>query len=349
MNSNTHCSNEKNCDTGTIEENKETTIECRKKTKLNLQVSSNENKTSSESKMTRTDDPIQQTAVEPDSRGRNKVLFDITRSASQERKRPSCSKQDEDISRLISHVVGRACEGSVASDVSGLTDGEFFKTDDFSAPSSTNPSKNKTFRTVRAPEPPRVTPVASKLTDIQSETTATTSSTSSNGDKLGKKKRSVSFCEVKVRNYERILEINPSVTSGPAVGIGWNYSPDDDEIFSLENFEEVREFARCSSIDQLAIPRDEREHLLRAWGYTQREIACSVRSILRSKNQRKQTIQNLHASSMEEFVEKATRKMKHVLLLPLHKRKKAKQSYVYPSQVDSPTMRKTCLIHPSAA
>lgn len=349
MNNNTHCSNEKNNNAGTLEANKETTVESRKKTQLDLQLSSVDIKTSSESKMTETNDPI-----EPCSRGRNKVIFDVPSSDNQDRKRRSSSQQEEDISHLISHVVGRVCEGSVASDVSGLTDGEYFKTDDSSALSLSNSSKNKTFRTVRAPEPPRVSPGTTKLTDIQSETTATTSSTSSNGDKLNKnkKKRSVSFCEVQVRNYERILEVNPSVTSGPAVGIGWNYSPDDDEIFSLENFEEIREFARCSSTEQLALPRDKREYLLRAWGYTQREIAGSVRTILRSKNQRKQTIQNLHASSMEEFMENATRKMKHVLLP--HKRKKAKQFNASPSHLDYPTKNlespiKTCLIHPSAA
>ncbi len=349
MYSSTRCSNEKNYNTGILEANTETTVDCGLKTQLDFQLASDDIKTSSESKMTETNDPI-----ERDSRGHNKV----SGSTSQDRKGRPSSKQEEDISHLLSHVVGRACEGSVASDVSGLTDGEYFKTDDSYAPSASTPSKNKTYRTVRAPEPPRVFPGASKLTDIQSETTATTSSTRSNGDKLGqnKKKRSVSFCEVQVRNYERILEVNPSVTSGPAVGIGWNYSPDDDEIFSLENFEEIREFARCNSTDQLALPRDKREHLLRTWGYTQREIACSVRSILRSKNQRKQTIQNLHSSSMEEFVENATRKMKHALLLPLHKRKKAKQLFVYPSHLDSPTknlespvLKKTCLIHPSAA
>eukprot|EP00536_Pseudo-nitzschia_multiseries_P003979 jgi/Psemu1/186900/e_gw1.63.36.1 len=171
------------------------------------------------------------------------------------------------------------------------------------------------------------------------------------------KKRSVSFCEVQVRNYERILEVNPSVTSGPALGIGWNYYPEEDETFSLENFEGTREHARRHSMEDLALPRYERENILRSLGYSQKEIAGSVRTILRLKNQRKQTIHNLNVSYMEEFMESATRKMKRVLLFPLQNRKKVKDIYSYhrPStlstqkNLESSVLRKTSLDFTSAA
>ena len=312
----------------------------------NSPATSNGIKSNIKSKMTETHEPNQQSGA------RNKVLFDVP---PQERKRSSSSKPEEAISHII---VSRACEASVASDISALTDGEFFRASEFTTPTPTvsSSSRSKNFRSMaRAPEPPTVSAGTSKLTDIQSETTATTTSSSARDESTkNKKKRSVSFCEVQVREYERILEFNPSVTSGPAVGIGWKYFPDEGH-YSLENFEESREFSRCNSVDELALPRDTREHLLRSWGYTQREIAGSVRSILRSKNQRKQTVQNLHAASYEEFMEKATRKMKHVLLLPLHTRKKAKKPYAYPTQMhphknfESPVLPKTSIIHPSAA
>mmetsp|Transcript_20201 Transcript_20201/g.56167 ORF Transcript_20201/g.56167 Transcript_20201/m.56167 type:complete len:394 (+) Transcript_20201:133-1314(+) len=255
----------------------------------------------------------------------------------------SSKQKEDDIASVISHIVDRVCEVSVASDVSGLTDADVFRTDDsYSSPnhmyaskivgqSSTKvvSSKNNSFRSkVRAPEPPAVAGGMSKLTDIESETTSTTVS-STQDEKMGKrKKRSVSFCAVQVRNYERVLELNPSVTSGPALGIGWNYSPEEDEIFSLENFEDSREHSRRHSMKDLALPRWEREDILRSLGYTERQIAGSVRTIIRVKNQRKQTIHNLHVSSMEEFVEKATRKMKRVLLF--QNRKKVKDVYSYP-------------------
>ncbi len=251
----------------------------------------------------------------------NKVIFDVPGTGSLDRKRRSSSTPEEDIAHIISHVESRACEASVASDISALTDGEFF--------SVSTVSKSKNFRTMaRAPEPPTVTPGTSKLTDIQSETTVTTDTSLSKSEKSPKSKsgRSVSFCEVQIREYERILEFNPSVTSGPAVGIGWNYSPES-QVFTIEKFEESREFDRYHSSKEFALSRDERERLLRKWGFTQREIATSVRSILRTKNQRKQTVQNLHTANYEEFVEKAKRKVKHVFLLPLHSQKKAKKPY----------------------
>lgn len=318
------------------------------KPQLCVATTSDETRTSSHPKMTETlkvPHSSQENGPEQESRVRGKVIFNMTANKD-DRQRGSSLKQEspEDISSVIA--------GSVASDVSGLTDGEFFKTDDFSAPSLSSSSKNKVFRSVsRAPEPPMVSP--GKLTDIQSETTETTTTGSSSRDVSSKfrKKRSVSFCEVQVRNYERILEVNPSVTSGPAVGIGWNYSADDDEIVSIESFEETRETSRRGSTEEFALSRETREDILRSWGYTQREIAWSVRTIVRSKNQRKQTIQNLHAASMEEFVEKATRKMKHVLLFPLHTRKKSKQPlYICPPQnIEQSVLRKPSFIQPSAA
>jgi hypothetical protein len=222
-------------------------------------------------------------------------------------------EQEDDIASVISEVVGHA-EGSVDSDVSALTDGDVFRTDFLNHSSTTGP---KNYRSVfRAPEPPSVSGGRSKLTDISSETTGTTvskSSVSRSSSHHSKKKRSVSFCEVRIRNYERILEFNPSVTSGPAVGIGWRYSVEDDENIPLDIFEDTREYHRRTSTKDLTLSRMDRENLLRNLGYTQKEIALSVRTILRLKNQRKQTIQNLHASTMEEFVEKAARKMKRVL------------------------------------
>jgi len=316
--------------------------ENRKKPKLHRTMMSDD------SRSPKTIHSIQQDGIEPQSRGRSKVIFSTpnTTSLDQQRRLPSNQEDAENIASIVSHVAGRFSEGSVASDVSGLTDGEFFKTDDVSNNLMTSSKKCKNFRSVvRAPEPPKVPLSSSKLNDIQSEATSTTVS-SSRDERLAKnpkKKRSVSFSEVQIRNYERILEVHPSVTSGPAIGIGWNYSPDDVEIFSLEYYEEARQYSRCDSIEQLVLPRGKREHILRSWGYSQREIAWSVRTILRSKNQRKQTIQNLHSSSVEEFMEKATRKIKYVLLFPLNTRKKAMKNF------ESPVLRKSSLIQPSAA
>jgi hypothetical protein len=244
----------------------------------------------------------------------------------------------------VSNVVDRLCEDSVTSDVSALTDVSSIKNggngssqslSEFThslikknnnSSSKNNNNMNSDFKSVVcAPEPPMIDNndhrVSPKLTDIASETTPTTISndhdeTISLRNNNNKKKRSVSFCEVHVRNYDRVLTVNPSVTSGPAVGLGWNYDVDEDQHFSIQNFEDSRELVRRGSMKELALPRSYREELVRSLGYTQREIASSTRQIIRLKNQRKQTIQNLHASSMEEFIENATRKVKRVFSFP---------------------------------
>jgi hypothetical protein len=257
---------------------------------------------------------------------------------------------DIDNACAVSSLVDRVCEDSVGSDVSALTDVFNIKNDDNEFVTSTsslslssfihstkknngknnnnnnNNSKNSgsTLKSVVcAPEPPMIGNnhrVSLQLTDIESETTPTTIS-NDHDEKISlcnkiKKKRSVSFCEVQVRNYDRVLTVNPSVTSGPAVGLGWNYDVNEDQHYSIQKFEDSRELTRRCSIKELALPRSYREELVRSLGYTQREIASSTRQIIRLKNQRKQTIQNLHASSMEEFIEKATRKVKRVFSLP---------------------------------
>lgn len=234
-------------------------------------------------------------------------------------------EREDDIASVISQVVGQT-EGSVDSDVSALTDGDVFRTEILNSSSTTGPKRYRSV--VRAPEPPSVSGGRSKLTDISSETTGTTkSSVSRTSSHHSKKNRSVRFCEVRIRNYERILEFNPSVTSGPAVGIGWRYSVEDDENIPLDIFEDTREYHRRTSTKDLTLSRMDRENLLRNLGYTQKEIALSVRTILRLKNQRKQTIQNLHASTMEEFVEKAARKMKRVLFFGNRKVKNINTTY----------------------
>mmetsp|Transcript_6292 Transcript_6292/g.15591 ORF Transcript_6292/g.15591 Transcript_6292/m.15591 type:complete len:387 (+) Transcript_6292:59-1219(+) len=337
---------------------------------LNARISSNETGRSSQSKMVGTKKiriSTETAGDEQENRGRSKVIFDVPISTRvhERQQLPSKLEDTENIanrplSKLQDSHVGRVCEASIASDVSGLTDGEFLKMDDLSVSSvtATNTASNKFVGTpVRAPEPPVLSPDIAKLNDIQSETTDTTVS-SSKEETLpkGKKRRSVSFSEVQIRNYERVVEVNPSVTSGPAIGIGWHYSADEDKVYPVDNFENSRQFERCHNTMELALPRDKREDLLRSWGYGAKDIAWSVRTILRSKNQRKQTVQNLHAAQMEEFVEKATRKMKHVFLFPLSNRKKAKQVSASRFRAPSPAknfeasvLRKTSILQTSAA
>ena len=126
----------------------------------------------------------------------------------------------------------------------------------------------------------------------------------------------VSFSDVQVRYYERILEENPSVQSGPAIGIGWRYRKGGTE--PVDAWESKRG-GRPRRSNELVLSRLERERILKEVGYTAKDIAAAVRQIRKLKDKRKQTVNNLGAAGMEEAVESARQKMK--LLLMGRKRK----------------------------
>jgi hypothetical protein len=127
--------------------------------------------------------------------------------------------------------------------------------------------------------------------------------------KAGIKK--VGFSEVQVRYYERIVSDNPSVQSGPAIGIGWKYKRGG--RCDIGDWEQSRGPIRSSA--ELVLPRHVRERILREAGISQKEMADMVRVTVKVKNQRKQTVNNLPAQGFEETIEKARRRFSKLITL----------------------------------
>ena len=127
---------------------------------------------------------------------------------------------------------------------------------------------------------------------------------------VNRKTSKTSFSTIEIRFYERILGDNPSCSTGPSLSIGWNYDVDNVIRLPLDKFE----YMRSDRLDgpELVISREEREEMLEELGYKERDIADAVRSNIRVKNQRRQTINNLSVMPVEEIIEKASRKMKKV-------------------------------------
>ena len=119
----------------------------------------------------------------------------------------------------------------------------------------------------------------------------------------------VTFDKVQVRYYERILEVNPAVTNGAAIGIGWRYRRGG--VLPIDDWEMNKE--RSQSTNDLILPRHVREEMLKDLGYTQHDIATATRIVLKAKNNRKITVNNLPNQHMEEAVERAARKVKGLL------------------------------------
>ena len=143
--------------------------------------------------------------------------------------------------------------------------------------------------------------------------------------RLSKRRSSVSFSTIEIRSYERILGDNPSCSHGPAVSIGWQYEPDPITV-QVDEFEYYRAGDRLDGT-ALVLTRSEREEILEDLGYTRAAIADAVRTNVKVKNNRRQTVHNLAVARLEEAAESAKRKLKRFLL----GRKKEKNDTCAPS------------------
>jgi hypothetical protein len=121
---------------------------------------------------------------------------------------------------------------------------------------------------------------------------------------------SLRFDKVVLRKYDRILNDNPACAKGPSIGLGWEYV---EENFDIDDYEMER--GRLRRTSELLLNRTQREKLVRDLGYTEKDIAAAVRGANKIKSQRRQTINNLGASQMEEAVENAGRRVKNMLFL----------------------------------
>lgn len=122
--------------------------------------------------------------------------------------------------------------------------------------------------------------------------------------------RNVEFGKVLIRTYERVLEMNPSTSAGPSVGLGWDY--EQEFPLTLDAHQAARRYSKKGEKCPV-LRRETRELLLSKLGYSQREMAKAVRECRRIKNQRKQTYTNLHHERIEYMVEKSKRKVGRLL------------------------------------
>ena len=131
-------------------------------------------------------------------------------------------------------------------------------------------------------------------------------------DSTIRKDLKVTFTYVQVRFYQPVLEINPSVSSGPAIGIGWKFRRGGRML--VDDWEGQR-VGMIRSGHDLILPRAARETILAEAGYKQKQITEAIRIIRKAKDRRKVTVQNLGtgADVMEETIESAARKFRGIL------------------------------------
>ena len=112
-----------------------------------------------------------------------------------------------------------------------------------------------------------------------------------------KKKGTVSFHSVQIREYPRIVSDNPSVSSGPPLGIGWKHLEDRERNFPFDAYEKCRTGLR-RELHEMKMPPDIRLETLREWGISTSEIRRAQKECVEIKRQRMETIkkdQNIFA------------------------------------------------------
>jgi hypothetical protein len=129
-------------------------------------------------------------------------------------------------------------------------------------------------------------------------------------------KRSVQFVSVTIREHARDIDVNPSVSSGPALGLGWAYN-DHAAPYDFLDFEDTKPPPRARS--EFQMPRSVRERLLGEHGVHPTDMANAVRLANLGRRQRAATMAAQEVEEVTLAVEWVQRKMQRVL--------KKRQSY----------------------
>mmetsp|Transcript_31204 Transcript_31204/g.47798 ORF Transcript_31204/g.47798 Transcript_31204/m.47798 type:complete len:213 (-) Transcript_31204:2018-2656(-) len=143
-------------------------------------------------------------------------------------------------------------------------------------------------------------------------------------------KKQVSFHKIKIREYERILGDNPSVTSGPPISIGWGYV-EEDFIRSVNEYEGCRPRRRTKS--ELIIPSFVRRGLLEEeFGVSKESIKAASKEVKGVQKKRHMTrILPEGIENAQEMLQATTRKFSNIF----GKRKEEKEKLWHAARVST--------------
>jgi len=130
-----------------------------------------------------------------------------------------------------------------------------------------------------------------------------------NGSSSSTITKSVQFDSVDIREHERFLDFNPSVSSGPAIGLGWEYN--DLPTFELNAFETNHPPRRTKT--EFQIPRHIREEMLREFGFSRAELAMAVKNINITKRRRQASVAAQEVECTHLAVEWTARRLKKII------------------------------------
>lgn len=120
---------------------------------------------------------------------------------------------------------------------------------------------------------------------------------------------SVTFQEVQVREYERILGYNPACSDGPAIAIGWNVVSQ--QTVGVDEFLASKTQHRCRR--QLYLDRCEREEMLTELGFNEFDLIASVREIAMVQKNRLKSFQRSQRDSNGTRRRKGVDRLKSII------------------------------------
>ena len=137
--------------------------------------------------------------------------------------------------------------------------------------------------------------------------------------KMVRFEKMVRFDTVEFREYARILSDNPSTTAGPPIGLDWRYDPKDTVTLDVNSYESYRDGAESGertrrTKQELIIPSDVRQEMLREAGYSRQEIAAAVRNARKVKERRTVSFHQQKYDPIYERVETLRHGIKRIIL-----------------------------------
>merc|ERR1719159_570248 len=146
-------------------------------------------------------------------------------------------------------------------------------------------------------------------------------------------RNSVSFSNVRVREYDLCLGDNPSVARRPPVSLDWNYITE--ELYHLDDYEKYGSiFGRRCTVE-MKRPSFERLQLLRDLGYSRGEIGEATQTAQKVREQR---IQTMHRIQRVDALRSIFDKLRFA---GMHKRRKQQRRQQQQQQRESDTTTAT--------
>jgi hypothetical protein len=114
----------------------------------------------------------------------------------------------------------------------------------------------------------------------------------------------VTIDSLQIREYPRTLGVNPSVSTGPPLTIGWEYrnatpsgkkknedqANEKERVISVDEYEEIRGERREKS--EMLVPASVREDLLSEWGHSRMEMNMASKAGMVDRSRRDRSAQS---------------------------------------------------------